>query len=134
MIPLHHSALLTRSMLPQRGVLRSVFFWASNQFNTASNTWSSLWAGAQSAMCISTRTHLPATCTFFSTLWSPSTMAGSQPSALSVAPIVSPSRMDHTTSMLRQVVMQLSTSAMVLSHPFWYSNWKLNFTGAATHH
>ena len=119
-------------MCSPRSVLRSVFFWTSNQVNSASSTGSSLWAVAQSVTCISTRICSAVMHTSFSMLWSPSTMAGSHPSALWVAPKVTPFRMDDTASGPRQVVIQLSTSAMVLSHPFWYSNWKLNFTRAPT--
>ena len=72
----------------------------------------------------STRTCPAAMHTSFSISWSPSTIA---------APKVAPSRMDCTASRPRQVVIQLSTSATVLSHPFWYSTWKLNFARAATH-
>ena len=50
-------------------------------------------------------------------LWLPSTTAGSFPSALWAAPKVTPSRMDCMASELRQVVIQLSTSATVLSCP-----------------
>ena len=47
--------------------------------------------------------------------------------------MVAPSRTACTASSPRQVVIQLSASATALSHPFWYSNWKLNFTRAPTH-
>ena len=116
-----------------RSVLRSVFFLASNQHNTASSLGSSLWAAAQLVTCILTRTHPAATHTSFSIFWSPSTMAGTSPSALWVAPKVTPSRTDCTASGPRWVVIQLSTSATVLSHPFWYCNQKLNLTRAPTH-
>ena len=80
----------------QRGVLRSVFFLASNQCSTASSSGSSLWAAAQLVTCISTRTCPAVTHATFSFSWSPSTTAGSSPSALLVAPKVAPSRMDCT--------------------------------------
>ena len=89
--------------------------------------------GAQLVTCISTRTCLAMTHTSFSMLWWTPTMAGSPPSALWVAPKITPSRMDHTASGPRWVVIWLSMSAMVLSHPFWYSNQKLNFARAPTH-
>ena len=133
MIPPHHLALFTGSMLPQECPQINLLLGLSNQCNTASSSGSSLWAVAQLGTGISTKTHPAATCTSFSMLWSPSTMAGSSPSALWVAPKVTPSRMDCTASRPRQVVIQLSTSAPVLSYPFWYSNWKLNFTRAPTH-
>ena len=110
-----------------RSVLRSVFFIASNQHSTASTSESSFWAADQLVTCISTRTHPAATHTSFSFSWSPSTMAGSSPSVLWVAPKVAPSRMDCMASRPRWVVIQPSTSATVLSCPFWYSNQKLNF-------
>ena len=116
-----------------RSVLRSVFLLASNQCSTASSSGSSLWAVVQSVTCISTRTCPAVTCTSFSLSWSPWTTAGSSPSSLLVAPKVAPSRMDCTASKLRQVVIWHSASATVLSHPFWYSNQKLNFTRALTH-
>ena len=47
----------------------------------------------------------------FSLFQSPSTTAGSSLSALWAAPKVTPSRMDHMASRLRQVVIQLSMSA-----------------------
>ena len=65
--------------------------------------------------------------------WSPLTTAGSSPSALWAAPKVAPSRTDCTASGPRRVAIWLSVSATVLSYPFWYSNWKLNFTRAPTH-
>ena len=74
-----------------------------------------------------------ATCTSFSFCWSPSITAGSSPYALWEAPIVAPSRTACTASDPRQVVIQLSASATALSHPFWYSSWKLNFARAPTH-
>ena len=116
-----------------RRVLRLVFFLASNQCNTASSTWSSLWAAAQSVTCSSTRTHPAVTHTSFSMLWSPSTMAGSSPSALWAAPKATLSRTDCMASRVGWVVIQLSMSAMVLSCPFWYSNQKLHFARAPTH-
>ena len=116
-----------------KSVFKSVFFWASNQSRTALSTESSLWASAQSVTCSWTNTHPVAACTSFSIPWSPSTMAESWLSALWAAPRVIPSRTDHTMSGLRWVVIQLSTSAMVLLHPFWYSNWKLNLVRAPTH-
>ena len=132
MIPPCHLALHTGGMLPQE-CPQIVFFLASNQCNTASSTRYSLWAVAQSVTCISTRTHPAVTCTSFSRLWSPSTMAGSYPLALWVALKTTPSRTDHRAFVLRQVVIWLSTSATVLSRPFWYSNWKSNFARAPTH-
>ena len=116
-----------------RSVLRSIFFLASNQCNTASSLGSSLWAVAQLVTHISTRTHPVVTHTSFSISWSPSTTTGSSPSALWAAPKVAPSRMDCMASRPRQVTIQLSMSATVLSHPFWYSNQKLNFARAPTH-
>ena len=116
-----------------RSVLRSVFFLASNQCSTASSSGSSFWAADQLVTCILTRTHPAVTHTSFSFSWSPPTMAGSSPSALWAAPKVAPSRMDCTASGPRQVVIQLITSATVLSHPFWYSNQKLNFLRAPAH-
>ena len=116
-----------------RSVLRSVFFWAPNQFNMAFRTRSSFWAVVQPVICISTCTHPVATCTSFSTLWSPSTTEGLWPSVLWAIPRVTPSRMDCTASGSRQVVIWLRASATILSHPFWYSNWKLNLTRAPTH-
>ena len=115
-----------------RSVLRSAFFFASNQCSTTSSSESSFWAAAQLVTCISTRTHPAVTHTSFSFSLSPSTMAGSSPSALWAAPKIVPSRTDCTASRPRQVVIQLSASATVLSHPFWYSNWKLNFARAPT--
>ena len=116
-----------------RSLFRSDFFWASNQFNTAFSTESSLCVLAQSVMCISTNTHPVATHTSFSSLLSSLTMAGSQPSVQWVAPRVTPSKMDWMASGLRQVVIWLSTSATVLSNPFWHSNWKLNLARTPTH-
>ena len=112
---------------------KSVFFWASKQSKTMLSTESSLWASAQSVTCIWTYTHLAATHNSFSMPWSPSTTVGSWLSALWVAPGVTSSRTDLTMSGSRQVVIWLKTSAMVLSHPFWYSNWKLNLARAPTH-
>ena len=114
-------------------VLRSVFFWAPSQFNMAFRTGSSFWAAAQSVMCISTCTHPVVTCTSYSTLWSPSTIEGSWLSALWAIPKATPSRMDFMASGSRQVVTWLRVSATVLSHPFWYSNWKLNLARAPSH-
>ena len=102
-----------------RSVLRLTFFLLSNQCNMACSFGSSLWAEAQLVTCISTRTHPAATHTSFSMSWSPSIMTGLSVSALCVAPKVTPSRW---------VVIQLSASNTVLSHPFWYSNQRLNFT------
>ena len=93
-----------------------------------------LWAVAQLVICISACTCPAATCTSFSILWSPSTTEGSWPSALWAIPRVTPSRMDCTASGPRGVVIQPRASATVLSHPFWYSNWKLNLARAPTHH
>ena len=96
-----------------KSVFRSVFFWASNQSKTVLSTDSSLWTSAQSVKWIWTNTHPAATCTSFSTPWSPSTTVGSWLSALWVAPWGTPSRKDLTISGLRWVVIQLSTSTMV---------------------
>ena len=60
-----------------KSVFRSVFFWASSQFNTAFSTGSFLCVSAQSVTCISTNTHPAATHTSFSMPWSPSSTAGS---------------------------------------------------------
>ena len=116
-----------------RSVPRSVVFWAPNQFSMALRTRSSFWAAAQSVMCISTCTHPAVTCTSFSTLWSPSTTEGLWPSALWAIPRVTPSRMDCTASGPRWVVIQLRASTTILSHLFWYCNWKLNLARAPTH-
>ena len=116
-----------------RSVLRSVFFLASNQCNTASSTGSSLWAVAQLVTCISTRTCLAATHTSFLCYGHIQPLQGHLLLPSGWCPGVTPSRTDHTSSRLRQVVIWLSTSATVLSHPFWYSNWKLNFARAPTH-
>ena len=115
----------------QSSVLRSFFFLASNRHSTASSSGSSLWAAAQSVTCISTRTHPAATCTSFSFSWSPSTTV--RVNRTRVVPKVAPSRTDCTAFGPRQVVIQLSMSATVLSCPFWYSSWKLNFARAQTH-
>ena len=103
-------------------VFRSVFFLASNRSKTTLSTKSSLWASTQSVTCIWTNTHPAATCTSFPTPWSPSTTTGSWHSALWVAPRVIPSRTDLIMSGSRWVMTQLSRSATVLSHPFWYSS------------
>ena len=116
-----------------RSVLQSIFFLASNQCNMASSSVSSLRDVAQLVIGISTRTCPAVTQTSFSVLWLKSTMAESSPSALWVAPKVTPSRMDCMSSGPRLVVIWLSISATVLSHLFWYSNWKLNFARAPTH-
>ena len=60
-----------------KSVFRSVFLWASNQFNTVFSTGSSLCVLAQSVTCISTNTHSAVTHTYFSMPQSPSTTAGS---------------------------------------------------------
>ena len=132
MVPPDYPSLFTRNMLPG-SVLRSVFFLASNHCKTASSSGSSFWAAVQSVTCISTRTCPAVTHTSFSLSWSASITAGSSPSALWEVPMVAPSRMACMASGKRQVVIQLIASAMTLSHPFCYSNQKLNFTRAATH-
>ena len=116
-----------------RTVLRSVFFWVPNQFSMAFRTGYSFWAVAQLVTCILTCTCPAVVCTSFSILWSPSSTEGSWPSALSAIPNVTPTRTDCTALGPRQVVIQLRASTTVLSHPFWYSNWKLNLTRAPTH-
>ena len=58
-----------------KSVFSSVFF-GFNQSKTALSTGSSLWASAQSVMCIWTNMHPAVTCTSCSKLWSPSTTAG----------------------------------------------------------
>ena len=70
---------------------------------------------------------------FLSLSWSPLITAGSSPSALWEAPRVAPSRTACMASESRCVVIRLSASATALSHPFWYSNWKLNFARAPIH-
>ena len=71
---------------PPKSVFWSVFFWASNQSKTALSTGSSLWASAQSIMCISTSMQPAATHTSCSKSWSPSIMVGSWTSAQCAAP------------------------------------------------
>ena len=115
-----------------RSVLRLVFLWVPNQFSKVFRTGSSFWAVAQLVTCISACTCPVATHTSFAILWSPSTTEGSWPSSLWAIPRVTPSRMDCTASGPRQVVIQLRASATVLSHPFWYFNWKLSLARAPT--
>ena len=116
-----------------KSVLKSILFCASNQSKTALITGSFLWALAQSVMYICTSTWPVATHTSCSKPWSPSIMVGSWTSAWCTAPRVTPLRISLTVSGLRWVVTWLSTSATVISDPFWYSNWKLNLARAPTH-
>ena len=116
-----------------RSAFKSVFFCAFSKSRTWPNIGSPLWALAQSVTCICTSAQPVATCTSCSKQWSPLTMAGSQTSAQCAAPIDTPSRIDLTVLGSSQVVTQLSTFATVFSHPFWYSNSKLNHTRALTH-
>ena len=71
--------------------------------------------------------------TSFSLSWSPLITVAFSPFALWEAPMIAPSRMACMASGPTRVVIWLSTSATALSHPFWYSNWKLNFARAPTH-
>ena len=116
-----------------KSVFRPVFSWAPSQSKTALSTGSSLWAPAQSVTCIWTDTHPAVTQTSCSKSWSPLAMVGSWTSTQCAAPRFIPLRTDLTVSGLRQVVIQISTSATVVLHPFWYSNWKLNLARAPTH-
>ena len=131
---------LHRSSLPSsleecstRSAFKSVLFCAFSQFNTVLNIRSSFWALAQLVTCICTRAQPAVTCTSCSKLQSPSTMAGSWTSAWCADPKVTLSRIDFTVSGSRWVVTWLSAFTTVLSHPFWYSNSKLNHTRAPTH-
>ena len=115
-----------------RSAFKSVFFYAFSQCNTVLNIGSSFWASAQSVTCICTRAWPMVTHTFCSKQQLPSTMAGSWTSTKWADPNVPPLRIDLTVSWSSQVVTQLSASATVLSHPFWYSSSKLNCTRAPT--
>ena len=116
-----------------RSTFKSVLLCASSQSSTVINIWSSLWAFAQLVTCISTNGQPVATHTSCSTCWSPSNMAGSWTSAWCAVLKVTPLRMDFMVSGFSQVVTWISTSVTVLSHPFWYSNLKLNHARAPTH-
>ena len=116
-----------------RSIFRFVCFCAFSQSKTVLNIRSSLRAFAQSVICISINRQPVATCVSCSKCWSPSTTAGSWTWAWCVIPKVTPLRMDFTVSRSSWVVAQLSTSATVLSCPFWYSNSKLNYARAPTH-
>ena len=112
---------------------KSVLFWAFSQSSTAPSAGSSLWASAQSITCICTNAQPAATHTSCSKWWPLSTMVGSWTSIQCTVPNATLLRIDLTMSGSSQVATQLSTSATVLSHPFWYSNSKLNCTRALTH-
>ena len=99
-----------------RSAFKSVFFHAFSQSKTALNIGSSLWALAQSVICICTSVQPVVTCTSCSKLWSPSTMVGSCTLAWCAAPNVTLSRIDLTVSGSSQVVTQLSTSATLCYH------------------
>ena len=129
--PYHLASSLKACSL--RSVLRSVFFLDSNHGKTACSSGSSFWAATQSVTCISTRTHPVVTHTSSFLCWSLSITVGFSSSTPWGAPMVAPSRTDCMASSPRQVVIWLNASATVLSHPFWYSNWKLNLARAPTH-
>ena len=116
-----------------RSAFKSVFFCAFSQFNTALNIGSSFWASAQSVTCICTSTWPAVTHTSCSRQQSPLTMVGTWILAWCAYPNGNPSRIDLTVSGSSWVVTQLSASATVLLHPFWYSNSKLNGARALTH-
>ena len=125
-------AFLTRSMLCQKCLQISLLLHFQPVYNFTQH-WIFLLASAQSVTCICTNAWPAATRTSCSKPWSPSTMAGSWISTWCTAPMVTLSRIDLTVPGLRQVVTWLNTSATMLSHPFWYSNWKLNLARAPTH-
>ena len=116
-----------------RSALKSVFFCAFSQSKTVLNIGSSLWASVQSVTCICTSVWPVLAHTSCSKQQLLSTMAGSWTSAWSTDPIATLLRIDLTVSGSSQVETQLSTSATVLSCPFWYSNSKLNCARALTH-
>ena len=116
-----------------RSAFKSVFFCAFSQSKTALNIGYSLWASAQSVICICTSPWPVVTHTCHSKLWSPSAMVGSWTSAQCTAPSAILSSMDLTMSGSSWVMTWLSTSAAVLSCPLWYSNSKLNCTRDLTH-
>ena len=84
-------------------------------------------------MCICTRAWPAVTCTSCSMQQLPLTAVGLWTLAQHMLPNVTPSRIDLTVSGSSWVVTQLSTCATVLSHPFWYSNSKLNCARPPTH-
>ena len=116
-----------------RSAFKSVFFCAFSQSNTALNIRSSFWASAQSVTCICTSTQPVVTHTSCSSWSSPLTVEGSWASSQCMVSNVTPLRIDLTVSGSSWVVTQCSVSATVLSHPFWYSNLKLNCMRALTH-
>ena len=125
------------SPLPWRYVLPEVPSNLSSSMPSASprllNIGSSLWASVQSETCICTSVQPAVTHTSCSKQWSLSTTTGSWTSAQCTDPIATPSRVDLTEFGSSWVKTQLSTSATVLSHPFWYSNSKLNCARAPIH-
>ena len=116
-----------------RSIFKSVCFCTFSQSNTVLNIGSSLWASAQSVTCISTNGQSVVTCTSCSKHCLPSTTARSWTLAWGAIHMVIPSMMDFTVSGFSWVVTWLTISATMLSHPFWYSNLKLNHARAPTH-
>ena len=87
---------------------------------------SSLWAATQSETLSSTLGHVARACTALSlvcfSISSPALITeGLWFSAHQAAPILTQLRTDLTISTSGLAVTLLTTSAMVLSHPFWYS-------------
>ena len=132
MILPYQLALLTRGMLSQECLQISLLLGLQPVQHTFS-TGSSLWALAQSVTCISTDTHPAVTHTsflcygHFQPLWGHSLWPYEwHLGLLHLGWTVQPPGWGKWWC-------SSACLPLVLSHPFWYSNWKLNLARAPTH-
>ena len=109
------------------------FFFILIHLQQAANNTSSRWASSQLVMCIDV--NLRAWARISSSRQSHSALKVRLmiTSPLSVMLVTAPSSRDQTVSGLWHTGTQLSTSAAVLSNPFWYSKLNLYDASAPTH-
>ena len=119
-----------------RIVLRSVFFLDSNHCKTACVVWGLLF-GLLPNQSHASPLGLTQQVTFTSVLPLLVTFNHSWGFLLLLserAPMVAPPRTACPWPLAQdQWLFRLNASATALSHPFWYSNWKLNFARPPTH-